>query len=306
MRSAWLPVAAAAMLLGGCGTATSTPQTEDQPTDSPAERPTTVLAADGPVRTAHGATVIDEGDGPQACMGGVAGSYPPQCQGVPLAGWSWDGVPGDYEEASGVRWGTFVVTGTFDGTTLTVTDVAGPEAADPQPPHPDFGSPCPVPESGWQVIDRELTTERTLTQTINAAERRDDFAAAWVDQSINPVYPQVEAGEMGIDIETRMNDPEFTIINIQVTGDVAAAEAEARQTWGGSLCVSKGRSSQRERQRIQEELNTLPGMVSSSGGGVEGVVELEVVYDDGSLQKWADATYGEGLVEVTSALRPVG
>ena len=33
--------------------------------------------------------------------------------------------------------------------------------------------------------------------------------------------------------------------------------------------------------------------------------EMQVLYDDGSLQAWADATYGAGLVEVTSALEPV-
>jgi hypothetical protein len=295
-------IAAAALLLGGCGSATSAPEADDVP----AERPTAVPAADGEVRTRYGGTVLDDGDGPQLCLGAVAASYPPQCEGLPLNGWTWDDVPVEYENASGVRFGTFVVTGTFDGTTLTVTDVAGPEAADPQPPHPDFGSPCPEPEGGWRVLDPGLTTERTLAQTINAAERRDDYSLAWVDQSINPAQERFEAGEGGLELELLMNDPELLILNIQVTGDVAAAEAEARETWGGSLCVSKGRSTERERQRIQEELNTLPGMVSSSGGGVEGVVELDVVYDDGSLQKWADAEYGAGLVEVSSALEPVG
>ncbi len=32
---------------------------------------------------------------------------------------------------------------------------------------------------------------------------------------------------------------------------------------------------------------------------------LRVVFDDGSIQAWADETYGEGLVKVTSALQPV-
>ena len=162
-----------------------------------------------------------------------------------------------------------------------------------------------MPEDGWRVLDPALTTERALTRTINTAERRDDFAAAWVDQSINPVYPELEAGETGIEIETKMNDPAFTIVNIQVTGDVTAAEAEARLTWGGSLCVSQGTSTQRERLRIQQELSDIPGMLGSAGDGAGNVVALDVLYDDGSLQAWADATYGEGLVEVSSALRPV-
>jgi hypothetical protein len=33
-------------------------------------------------------------------------------------------------------------------------------------------------------------------------------------------------------------------------------------------------------------------------------VDVEVVHDDGSLQAWADATYGAGLVRISSALVP--
>ena len=31
-------------------------------------------------------------------------------------------------------------------------------------------------------------------------------------------------------------------------------------------------------------------------------VDVSVVYDDGSLQDWADVTYGAGLVHIDSAL----
>jgi hypothetical protein len=32
-------------------------------------------------------------------------------------------------------------------------------------------------------------------------------------------------------------------------------------------------------------------------------VDVSVVHDDGSLQAWADATYGEGVVRIDSALK---
>ena len=89
--------------------------------------------------------MLDDGDGPQLCLGAIAASYPPQCEGLPLEGWSWDDLPGEFDDASGVRFGVFVVTGTFDGTTLTVTAVDGPEAADPYPASPAFRrlrAPC--------------------------------------------------------------------------------------------------------------------------------------------------------------------
>ena len=34
-------------------------------------------------------------------------------------------------------------------------------------------------------------------------------------------------------------------------------------------------------------------------------LDAQVVFDDGSLQEWADATYGDGLVRISSALVPV-
>ncbi len=52
------------------------------------------------------------------------------------------------------------------------------------------------------------------------------------------------------------------------------------------------------------ELQKPPGITTSSAA--DDVVEIGVLFDDGSLQKWADATYGDGRVEITSTLTPVG
>lgn len=65
-------------------------------------------------------TVMDVGGTPELCVGPVMESYPPQCSGIPLKGWSWDGVDGSESEGD-VRWGTYAVQGTYDGETLTVT-----------------------------------------------------------------------------------------------------------------------------------------------------------------------------------------
>jgi hypothetical protein len=56
----------------------------------------------------------------ELCLGAVAESYPPQCDGIALNGWSWDGVDGS-ESSGSVRWGAYALTGTFDGTALTPT-----------------------------------------------------------------------------------------------------------------------------------------------------------------------------------------
>jgi len=60
-----LAVVVCGLVLTACGTATSAPPTADP---GPAERPTAVPAADGPVTTTYGALVIDDGT-PHACLG---------------------------------------------------------------------------------------------------------------------------------------------------------------------------------------------------------------------------------------------
>ena len=81
--------------------------------------PTDPVAADGEVVTRFGATVMDTGS-PELCLGPVAESHPPQCAGPPLEGWDWSAYDGHYDQQGDIRWGVFVVTGTWDGTTFVV------------------------------------------------------------------------------------------------------------------------------------------------------------------------------------------
>ena len=58
-----------------------------------------------------------------------------------------------------------------------------------------------------------------------------------------------------------------------------------------------------ELEQIATELQGAPGVLGAYGGeGSEGHVLVDVYYDDGSLQEWADATYGAGVVLVSAAL----
>lgn len=77
--------------------------------------------ADGDVVYQGALTVLQgvERDAAELC-GVVAESYPPQCGGLPVTGWDWGSV--DHEEAEGVRWGSYLVTGTFDGKSLVLTE----------------------------------------------------------------------------------------------------------------------------------------------------------------------------------------
>lgn len=113
-------VVSALLLLAGCAAspgASAPPTSTTVPSDSrleeaePAPPEGTVVAT---------GTVLDESGEVRLCLGAIRESYPPQCDGVALDEWSWDGVDGS--EASGeTRWGAYAVTGTWDGERFTVT-----------------------------------------------------------------------------------------------------------------------------------------------------------------------------------------
>ncbi|WP_242684887.1 hypothetical protein [Microbacterium sp. SD291] len=66
-------------------------------------------------------TVLDVAGDAQLCLGAIAESYPPQCSGIPLDGWSWEGLDGS-ETSGETTWGSYAVYGTYDGERYTVTD----------------------------------------------------------------------------------------------------------------------------------------------------------------------------------------
>jgi hypothetical protein len=55
--------------------------------------------------------------------------------------------------------------------------------------------------------------------------------------------------------------------------------------------------------RVESGVRLLPGLLTSTREGDTGPVYVDVVHDDGTLQAWADAGFGAGVVRVTSALR---
>lgn len=209
------PLAACGGSGGGSGTGGQTADdavgdstSSSTPAPAPGAMPTALPPAEGEV-TGEG-TVLDLGPdkgGPRLCLLGQADSYPPQCDGVPLGDWDWSALDGTFDQVDETRFASYVVTGTFDGTTLTPT----------RPP-----------------------------------------------------------------LSTALHDPP------------PVAEPELPP-------VTVERSDE-ELQEIARTLRDLPGGSTSSPG--DGRVEVAVVHDDGSLQAWADATYGAGAVVVFSALRP--
>jgi hypothetical protein len=254
----------------------------------PGEFPTAVPAASGAVTTNGLVTVLDDGEGPELCTF-VAESFPPQCSGTPMTTWEWADHP-EHEDQSGTKWGSFSLTGTFDGTTFAVTEAIPAALYDPmsEAPEPELTTPCAAPAEGWGVIDAATTSQQSMDATFNAAAALPGYAGAFIDQP---------------DDAAAANDPARLIINVSVTEDVAGAEAKLRETWGGALCVSEAKYTEAELNDLAMELQKLPGVTTSSAA--DDVVQIGVLFDDGSLQDWADATYGAGRVEITSTLTPV-
>ena len=151
-------------------------------------------------------TVIELGGEVELCLGPIAESYPPQCSGISVEGWSWEGIEG-WERSGDVTWGAYFVRGTYDGSSFTLT-----------------GEP----------------------------------------------------------VMLALYDP---IAPVDPTGGV------------------RGTSTEDELAKIQDGLPDVLGENLLASYPENGWLWVDVVWDDGTLQDAADATYGEGVVVVRSAFR---
>ncbi|SEB57599.1 hypothetical protein SAMN04489844_0574 [Nocardioides exalbidus] len=246
--------------------------TSSAPDEGPGEAPDPV--PDGEVGTNGLVTVLDSGSGPELCLGAVAESYPPQCGGPALEGFDFGDVGA--ETAGDVTWGQYAVTGTYDGTTFTVTD-AIPAALYDTMETPAAGGLEPACDDAT-TTDADKATPEDMDATLAAASALPTYATAWLSNGT---------------------------ISVAVTGDAEAAEATLRETWGGLLCVTTVEKTDADLNAINTELQAALGdRLLTSGSSRPDSLDAQVVYDDGSIQDWADATYGDGLVTVTSALVP--
>jgi hypothetical protein len=121
------------VLLAGCATPADPGEAGDVVPGGGEPNP---IAAPGVV-VGQGTVLQKDGEDAQFCIGAVMESYPPQCSGPVLLGWEWpdDGMS---ESASGVTWGTYAVSGTWDGEAITKGDMVIPLALyDPMKQDPD-------------------------------------------------------------------------------------------------------------------------------------------------------------------------
>jgi hypothetical protein len=122
-------------------------------------------------------------------------------------------------------------------------------------------------------------------RAINAAEKQPDFAGAWIDGTP-------------------------TELTLAFTGDLERHEVEARQDWGGALCIWEFERTFDELRRIQRDLDATARelglrLLSTSDAVYRNQVELGVVLADDAALREIEERYGPGAVVVDSALEPV-
>ncbi len=264
------------------------------------------------------ATVFDydaAGSAPFLCLGAILESYPPQCGGVEitLTNWSWKGL--DHEPAQNpvpdlgeldVRWGSYVVVGTYDrgAQTFTLTEparVARPD--DTQPGEdPDFSTPCAAPEGGWpdateQQVHDAATEIQASNEDENGTPTTDEsdgpavigrFAGLWMSR--NPFVLNVVIGASAEEIETN------------------GTETAIREFYDGALCLVPGRSSMAELVSYQQEISAreLPELTSTYSDVVANQVVVELMAPNPEIETELIDEYGDAVrIEITG-LTPIG
>jgi len=203
-----LPPALLLAAVAGCGESTA----PSAANSGPIERPTDVPAATDRVTTSQPVLVSDDGTGARLCFSAnreFGGTTTVKCSDADISDWSWADHEGDYDVSDGVRWGEFLLTGTYDGTAFTPTEVLPATAYKPED-LPPFDIPCPEPEGGWQLLDPARVTLEHYAGLQRAAERLPGYAFTAVSN---------QDGSLGASV------PGAAVVTVEIAEDPEGAEA---------------------------------------------------------------------------------
>jgi hypothetical protein len=276
------------------GTTTTVSPDETSPTE------TTVV--DVSVNYRGNATVLDDGNGPVLCAGGVMESYPPQCSGPALAGLDWADVPWA-DSASGVTWADIYLEVSLgeDGTLTLWGEPSRPGDLAPDE-DVDFTPPCPAPAGGWVWTDGPKTSQADFDGAMQYAQSQPDLSATWVFNLIDDPYEADQSGR-------------FEVVLVALfTGNVAEHQAAIEELWGGPLCVAEGVSNSADLLALQDELTDraangeIPGLIGfgySYPDEMTGTVVLGTLIATDEAYQWLEANYPEAPVRLDSQLQPV-
>lgn len=169
---------AALLVLAGCGQGTGDAGADGDGSAADSSQSAEPTVPSGEVVYRGALTVLQgvERDAAELC-GAVAESYPPQCGGLPVSGWSWDAV--EHDEASGVRWGTYLVTGVFDGKAFVLTEDPVPTSEIDMADYPELQ--YEEPEIGDPAEDLSIEALQAIADEITAEFPRYVYGG-WADE----------------------------------------------------------------------------------------------------------------------------
>ncbi|MFD3439048.1 hypothetical protein ACFWU3_16255 [Streptomyces sp. NPDC058685] len=238
--------------------------------------------------------LADASHGPQACHS-MRTKLPPTCGGPDIVGWDWDAVRS--RSAGGTRWGTYHLTGTWDGTRITLTEPA--KNADPgDQPHSgtddahdmDFRTPCKTPPGGWKPSDPSKVSHAAEQRLQELLEQNPEYGGHWIS------YPQgLGSGR--------------TVTVVTFTRDLPGNEREVRAVWGGPLCLLTVERSHQELRTVREDLVKrasagTPGYLGVGSDPRHNRVRLYVPVPSAHMQQELDRRYGKGAVGLEPWMNP--
>jgi hypothetical protein len=290
-RPRWSLTGAAVLTLvtAGCGTATGPAGTpagdSDSTTSGPAQTAPSVDA--DTLLTGYGLVLQQDGEPPELCVGGIAESYPPQCEGPELVGLDWADLPA-HEEASGVTWGEAGVVGTYDGARFTLVEPPTQEPPDGPAPEPAaFPQLCDDPFRGG---DEDYASDSEAAQTAQndlggLLQSYDGYVTSWVSDG-------------------------SSMFNVLVQGDAEEAHAAIREVWPGGLCVEqRDLPTERDLRAAQQAVMDSDVEALGVGFGADAVLDVQVLVADeptvAAVQQAASDWLTPDQVRVTGALNPV-
>ncbi len=241
------------------------------------------------------------------CLGGQLDSAPPICGDVPVVGLDWTAVSGELHIGDVTWMERAVVTGTYDGSSLTLTEpprVATDAEFSAAFDHTNGPIPCSEPADGWAAEGARFPPGSDYNQYIERVDGYTSAAADW-----GGVW--VDFGEAPIDIASH---PEQVILIELFTGDLDRHEADLRAIWPGALCVAPS-------AMASTKIEALAAKISQDEQGADSVdpvmrssanvdystdtIRVFVPVATPSIQAAFDDKYGPGIVVVEGALKPV-
>jgi hypothetical protein len=211
----------------------------------------------------------------------------PQLRGCKaVAGLDWSQVANKHTH-KGITSAELHLVGTFDGTTLTLTEPPTPARPQVLPPYLPFVDACPVPAGGFPVVDATKGGDEARSAALQYADRQMDHAGTWIG-------------------------PDHETLNLTFTGDIARHRREIRAVWGAKLCVARQPRLAGDIGRVAGELHDDPAVAvagiyvtSTHGDPIRNRAHANVFIADAAAQYWVDHKYGKGMVYLQPFLNPV-